>query len=169
MAGHFNSRFRRKQYKRAALCVTHMTICWGSKMKTRIIMLLVLCAGAVTAELARLSLEDAVRQSQIVAVAVLTDIQRKETNRIAECKGTLRIQEVLKGTATNSVIMFWDFGLPGNEEEDQVDHSARKGKEFIWLLVRRPDGMYDARHPMRIQDVARKEDIKKLIEKGPNK
>lgn len=132
-------------------------------------MLLVLGAGAVRAELASLSLEDAVRRSQIVAVAALADIQRTETNRIAECKGTLTIHEVLKGTATNSVIIFWDFGLPGNEEEDQVDHSPRKGKDFIWLLVRRPDGMYDARHPMRIQDVARKEDIKKLIKKGPNK
>ena len=141
----------------------------GRKMRTRIIMLLVICAGVVSAELVRLSLEDAVRQSQIVAVAVLTDIQRKETNQIAECRGTLTIQEVLKGPTTNSVIIFWDFGLPGNEEEDQVDHSPRKGKEFIWLLVRRPDGMYDARHPMRIRDVARKEEIKNLIEKGPNK
>lgn len=137
-------------------------------MKKWIILALFAKATFVHAEIRIPTLEEAVSKSQLIVVGVLTNVQQTVTNQIATCSGTIVIHEVQKGLATNEVKLTWDYGLSGNEEEDQVDYTTRKNTTLIWLLYRKQDGTYGAWRAGSIYPLSKLDAIRKIVDAGPN-
>ncbi len=127
------------------------------------------CVGlALTcrAEWQDIPLESVVSNSDLIVVATLTNVERVETNKSVRCRGTLQIEQVLKGPSAKTAILKWGFSIP--PKEDSTDHTSLSGRSLIWLLKRSSDESYDAGYIKRVQSLDKKDEIERMIKGAPN-
>ena len=136
-------------------------------MKYILATLLLLSAAPCFAKWADIPLKTVVTNSDLIVVATLTNVQQVTTNGLVYCQGDLKVTEVLKGTKAKSVVLKWVYSIP--PESISVDHSSLEGKPILWLLKQEKDRSFSAHYYKRIQNVDKKNEIKRIIKKNHNK
>ena len=83
-----------------------------------------LAVASVDAKWVKLSLEEVAQESGLIVVAVLNNVDKQQNKDSVRCKGTLLINETLKGSPTNSVLIKWEYRP---SLSDPTDHAHLRG------------------------------------------
>jgi hypothetical protein len=107
-------------------------------MRLGIFLLALLTGGTSWAERYECTPAMLVEKSDLIGTGILVDVSRTESNKTVCCEGTLRLDELLKGT--NSLVkVTWSFSIPPIEESQ--DYTSLEGKQLLWFLQRSGDGL----------------------------
>lgn len=83
------------------------------------------------------------------------------------CQGEIKVTDILKGKKAKPVILKWVYSIP--PKSISVDHSNLVGKAILWLLKQEKDKSFSAHYYKRVQNIDKKDKIKKIIEQNHNK
>ena len=109
-----------------------------------------------------------VTNSDMIVIAVLTNVTQEASNSIIRCRGILKVKEVLKGPAEmNNLKLEWSFSVP--PKSVTTDHTQSQGRPLLWLLKRCGQHTFEANYYKRVQGIEMKDDIKNIIERFLNK
>ena len=106
-----------------------------------------------------------VNKTDLIGTGVLGDVKRTVSNNTVRCGGTIRFNEMFKGT--NAVVTVkWGFSVP--PVEDAMDHTSLEGKQLLWFLKRNKDGSFTVPHMDGVQSISRAAEFRAIIKGSPN-
>jgi hypothetical protein len=132
------------------------------KYSLGIILILLLPVVAVS-EWIVISLESAVKNSDIIVIGTLHDVSEETRDGVDYGTGEITVEEVLRGHLEpgQKLILVWQ-----NESNivcPRVEHRGHQGERAIWLLTRRPGGKVAADNPGRVVSVEKMEAVLELL------
>jgi len=133
----------------------------------KVIVLIVICLLSIAstcfgdAEWADIPLEEIAKDSDLIAVAILTDYTEDRVEDKAYYAGELNIEQILKGDIRDFVEIKWVRSFPAKSVSTQ--YSGLKGIRLIWLLKKAGGDAYQADYPKRIQNIERLNEIVSMI------
>jgi hypothetical protein len=127
------------------------------------VMLVILLPVAAVSEWIVVSLEAAVKESDIIIIGTLRDVSEKTEEGVDYGTGKISVDEVLWGSveAGQQLTLVWQNS--SNVDCPRIEHREHRDKQAIWLLTQKPEGKVAADNPGRFVPVGQKEKVLELL------
>lgn len=127
------------------------------------IMLVLLLPSTAVLENVIISLETAVKTSDIIVIGTLKNVSEETKNGIDYGTGEIMTDEVLFGNVKENekLILVWQNQT--NDDCPRVEHRNRQNKPAIWLLTQKTNEEVTADNSGRVVSVEKKENVLQLI------
>ena len=133
-------------------------------MKYALAVLLIASLAVLTAaEQIVISLEEAVKSSDLVVVGTLNDVAEETRDGVDYGNGEITVEEVLSGTveAGRKLSLVWqnqtDIDCP------RVEHRGQQGMQLVWLLRLKKDGKVAADNEGYVVPLEKKKRVLALL------
>lgn len=127
------------------------------------LMLVLLLPAAAFPDWIVISLESAVKDSDLVVTGTLHDVSEETREGVDYGKGEITVDEVLWGRAEvgEKLTLVWQNA--SDIECPRVEHREHRNKRAIWLLTRRPGGEVAADNPGRFVPAEKRDRVLELL------
>jgi hypothetical protein len=127
------------------------------------ILLLLLLPMVAAAEWIVISLEGAVRTSDLIVIGTLHNVSEETKDGIDYGTGKITVDEVLSGKAEPGQELTLVWQNESNVMCPRVEHRGDQNKQFIWLLTSKPEDKVAADNPGRVAPVEKRERVLELL------
>ena len=110
-----------------------------------------------------MSLESAVRDSDIIVVGTLRNVSEETRDEIDYGEGEITVDEVLWGSAEAGQKLILSWQNSSNIDCPRVEHRHGRDKQAIWLLKQKQGGKVAADNPGRMVSVEKKNKVLELL------
>lgn len=127
-----------------------------------LILILFLPVAAISEDLI-ISLEMAVKTSDIIVIGTLKNVSEETKDAVDYGSGEITVDEVLFGNAkeNDKLILVWQN--QSNIDCPRVEHRDHQNKQAIWLLTQKANGEVAADNLGRFVPVQKKKSVLQLI------
>jgi hypothetical protein len=108
-------------------------------------------------------LDEAVKDSDLIVVGIIHDVSEVTNGAVDWGSAVITVDEVLRGDLQEGQKLSLQWQNESGVICPRINHGDHEGKQFIWLLKRKPFGKVAADNPGRFIDSSRREDVVKLI------
>jgi hypothetical protein len=110
-----------------------------------------------------ISLESAVKSSDIIVIGTLRDVSEETRDNIDYGTGEITVDEVLRGDIDPGQKLTLVWQNESNIDCPRVEHRGHQKKRAIWLLTQKPDGKVAADNPGRFVSAEKKQAVLELL------
>ena len=110
-----------------------------------------------------ISLESAVKSSDIIVIGTLRDVSEETRDNIDYGTGKITVAEVLRGKIAPDQKLTLVWQNESNVDCPRVEHRSHQKIQAIWLLTQKPDGKVAADNPGRFVSAGQKQAVLKLL------
>jgi len=135
------------------------------------ILIILLLPMVAAADWICISLESAVRTSDLIVIGTLANVSEWTKNGTDYGSGEITVDEVLSGKAKPGQKLSLVWQNESNVMCPRVDHRSNQHKQLIWLLELKPENKVAADNPCRVVPVENRDKVIDLLReaKKPNK
>jgi hypothetical protein len=118
---------------------------------------------AASSQWITMSLESAVKTSDIIVIGTLHDVSEETKDGFDYGRGDITVDEVLWGKAEPGQKMHLVWQNQSDISCPRVEHRGDQSKQVIWFLTLKSEGRVAADNPGRIASVEKKERVLELL------
>lgn len=125
--------------------------------------LVLLMPVAALSEWVLVSLEVAVKNSDVIVVGTLREVSEETRDSVDYGRGVITVEEVLWGDVETGQRLTLVWQNSSNIDCPRVEHRPHENKQVIWLLTGKPEGRVAADNPGLVVAVGKKEKVVELL------
>lgn len=133
-----------------------------------LILILFLPIAAISEDII-ISLEMAVKTSDIIVIGTLKNVTEETKDGMDYGKGEITVNEVLLGNAKENEKLILVWQNQSNIDCPRVEHRNHQNKQAIWLVTQKSKGEVAADNLGRFVSVEKKESVLDLIQERQSK
>ncbi len=133
-----------------------------------IILILFLSVAAMSEEII-ISLESAVKTSDIIVIGTLKNVSEETKEGMDYGRGEITVDEVLFGNVKENEKLILVWQNQSNIDCPRVEHRNHQNKQAIWLLTQKANGEVAADNSGRFASVEKKEKTLELLRERHSK
>lgn len=133
-----------------------------------LILILFLPIAAISEDII-ISLEMAVKTSDIIVIGTLKNVSEETKDGMDYGKGEITVDEVLLGNAKENEKLILVWQNRSNIDCPRVEHRNHQNKQAIWLVTQKSKGEVAADNLGRFVSVEKKESVLDLIQERQSK
>ena len=133
-----------------------------------LILILFLPIAAISEDII-ISLEMAVKTSDIIVIGTLKNVTEETKDGMDYGKGEITVDEVLLGNAKENEKLILVWQNRSNIDCPRVEHRNHQNKQAIWLVTQKSKGEVAADNLGRFVSVEKKESVLDLIQERQSK
>ncbi|HEX8196989.1 MAG TPA: hypothetical protein VF571_12430 [Pyrinomonadaceae bacterium] len=133
-----------------------------------LILILFLPIAAISEDII-ISLEMAVKTSDIIVIGTLKNVTEETKDGMDYGKGEITVDEVLLGNAKENEKLILVWQNRSNIDCPRVEHRNHQNKQAVWLVTQKSKGEVAADNLGRFVSVEKKESVLDLIQERQSK
>ena len=127
------------------------------------ILIILLLPMVAAADWICISLESAVRTSDLIVIGTLANVSESTKDGIDYGSGEITVDEVLSGKAKPGQKLSLLWQNESNLMCPRVEHQSHQKKQLIWLLELKPENKVAADNPCRVVPVEKRDKVIDLL------